>query len=41
LGPVLDLGHKKGGKVDRTMKSEEIAQIFRMGKSLVDEYIRF
>ena len=32
--------YKKVEKLNRTMKSEEIAQILGMGKSLVDEYIR-
>ena len=32
--------YKKVKKLNRTMKSEEIAQILGMGKSLVDEYIR-
>ena len=32
--------YKKVEKLNRTMKSEEIAQILGMGKSLVEEYIR-
>jgi len=32
--------YKKVQKLNKTMKSEEIANILGMGKSLVDEYIR-
>ncbi|MDF1558251.1 MAG: DUF1670 domain-containing protein [ANME-2 cluster archaeon] len=32
--------YKKVEKLNKTMKSEEIANILGMGKSLVDEYIR-
>ncbi|AAM04802.1 predicted protein [Methanosarcina acetivorans C2A] len=32
--------YKKVEKLSKTMKSEEIAQILGMGKSLVEEYIR-
>ncbi|MDD3873757.1 MAG: DUF1670 domain-containing protein, partial [Methanosarcina sp.] len=32
--------YKKVDKLSKTMKSDEIAQILGMGKSLVEEYIR-